>query len=47
MSASGWAVSEPVPPTVAGPPTVSESVPLTTRRHIDLKRIAGALCPGH
>ncbi|MEW2179695.1 putative leader peptide [Streptomyces sp. NPDC005406] len=26
---------------------MSERVPLTTRRHIDLQRIAGALCPGY
>ncbi|WP_440575995.1 putative leader peptide [Streptomyces sp. AC154] len=26
---------------------VSERVPLTTRRHIDLQRIAGTLCPAH
>ncbi|MEV5600593.1 MULTISPECIES: putative leader peptide [unclassified Streptomyces] len=26
---------------------MSERVPLTTRRHIDLQRLAGFLCPGH
>ncbi|WP_443053202.1 putative leader peptide [Streptomyces sp. IBSBF 3010] len=26
---------------------MSEWIPLTTRRHIDLQRLAGFLCPGY